>query len=198
MDVLTAAIVACSLYFDEALVRALVEGQSQGAQYFVGDLSDLKSSSAPDLRAARALFSAVERRGHRPALGLMGVPIDWSAALSRTPADLWNPCINISIGTAKLSDFDYACRQSRAHARSQLASRECVVRHYADALGLPSRQQSLFVRAILQMARRFKRHPLKLSAEEPTAPSTDLFFGSPNQAPAALPPFAPLSETNGL
>jgi hypothetical protein len=55
MDVVT-LILACSLYPDDALVRALISDQSQDNPYFVGDLATLKTSdrlTSPGIAATR-------------------------------------------------------------------------------------------------------------------------------------------------
>src|SRR5438105_2595817 len=113
MDVLT-AILACSLHLDDQLVRAIVEIQSEGHEFFVGDLTELASDdSTRTLEAARAAVARLRVKGHRPAFGLMGVPPEWARAYDHDPERLWDACVNVSIGTAKLSEFDYECRHQK-------------------------------------------------------------------------------------
>jgi hypothetical protein len=86
VDVL-AVILACSLYPDDALVRALVEIQSEGNVYFIGDTSTLQSKdglkSAED---ALHVADGIRSQGGRPAVGLLGLPLDWAARYERSPA----------------------------------------------------------------------------------------------------------------
>ena len=185
MDFLTPALLVCSLYPDDTLLRALVDGQSQGMQFFVGDLTDLKSSAAADAAGAAALLAAVEKQHHRPALGLFGVPVDWANALGRRPSDLWDPCTNVSVATDKLSELDYACRHV-----PHLSRRTCIVRRFAVALGLPARQRTLFVRGILTaVSHRNQESSPPAGPLSPSSTSTDLFFENPTSASPSLPPW---------
>jgi hypothetical protein len=152
MDVL-ALILACSLHPDDALVRVMVDVQSSGNVYFVGDLATLKTHDSLT-SAADALRAADDIAGHggRPAVGLLGVPLDWAARFGRRPIDLFDGCTNIAIGTAMFSQFEAACapqpsaiRPSRAPLRSSrrsrrrlptAANRACVLSHLATELGL--------------------------------------------------------------
>jgi hypothetical protein len=155
MDIL-ALILACSLHPDDALVRTLVDVQSGGNVYFVGDLADLQTRDG--LTSAEAALKVVEeiaRKGGRPAVGLLGVPIAWGARYGRSPRDLLDACTNIAIGTAALSEYEAACstshdesraehrirpiRPARMHRRRKptvAAMRSCVLSHLATALGL--------------------------------------------------------------
>lgn len=120
MDVL-AVILACSLYPDDALVRALVEIQSEGNVYFVGDTSTLQSKdglkSAED---ALHVADGIRAHGGRPAVGLLGLPLDWAARYERSPRELFDGCTNIAIGTAALAEYHDSCAK---HSRSPLRSR---------------------------------------------------------------------------
>jgi hypothetical protein len=155
MDIL-ALILACSLHPDDALVRTLVDVQSSGNVYFVGDLSNLQTRDG--LTSADAALKVAEEiagKGGRPAVGLLGVPIEWAAHFGRSPRDLFDGCTNIAIGTAALSEYEAACspsrdegRQAHHHHSSQSAGltrrrrksiaalRSCVLSRLAGALGL--------------------------------------------------------------
>jgi hypothetical protein len=200
MDLLTAAVLACSLHPDEGLVRALVQGQSQGTQYFVGDLTDLKGSAARERAEASARLLTVESKGHRAALGFLGLPADWAEAYGHEKTDLWDACVNISVGTAKLSEFDYECRKTRRPRASRtVANRSCVIRRFAHALDLAPPQVTLFVSGILMNLRDMTHRP-PMRGSRPEAPtgalpssdwSADLFFQS---EPKQSPPLPPLSD----
>jgi hypothetical protein len=158
MDVLT-IILACSVYPDDSLVRAMVDLASQGNPYFVGDLTTLltfdQSKSAPD---AQRVVSEIDKRGGRPAVGLMGLPPAWASrpiqlpgktGPTRASADLFDSCTNIRVGSAVLRDYLDSC--SRTHSVTTLATpvdparvrtaapealRLCALRKYAADLGV--------------------------------------------------------------
>jgi hypothetical protein len=144
MDVVT-LILACSLYPDDSLVRALISVQSQDNPYFVGDLATLKTSdrlTSPD--AAMVETEAISRREGRPAVGLLGIPVAWARRFDKETRELFDPCTNIAVGTAMLSEFEAECVQVKApsklrdhsgHNRSK-TSRSCVIRKFAEGLGL--------------------------------------------------------------
>ncbi|MEP6655004.1 MAG: hypothetical protein ABJA82_16695, partial [Myxococcales bacterium] len=95
MDVL-AVIFACSLHPDDALVGTLIDVQSGGNVYFVGDLSTLKTNeSLASADAAHRFAEDLRRHGGRPAVGLLGIPLDWSARYGRAPIELFNGCTNV-------------------------------------------------------------------------------------------------------
>jgi hypothetical protein len=141
MDVLS-AILACSLHMDDRLVQALVQAQTGGEQFFVGNLTRVTSfESATTLDAARTALQKVQAAGARPALGLLAVPADWAEAFGKPTESLWDSCTNIQVGTAKLSEFDYECRtgKRRKAAIDSAANRACIVSRYAADLHLPAR-----------------------------------------------------------
>ena len=68
----------------------------------------------------------------------MQVPPAWASLYGRTTREALDPCINIALGTAMLSEFDASCLVgSRAAGAPAGARRACVLRHYAAALGEP-------------------------------------------------------------
>lgn len=153
MDLL-AAILACSLHPDEALVRALVEIQSRGNVYFVGDLATLKTNDSLKSAEAALLF-AEDLRQHRgrPAVGLLGIPLDWATRYGRAPIELFDGCTNVAIATAALAEYRDQCSSARkdlyrgaathgrrrtAHRTETTAIRTCVIARFADDLGLAS------------------------------------------------------------
>jgi hypothetical protein len=158
MDVLT-IILACSVYPDEHLVRAMVDLASQGNAYFVGDLTTLltfdQNRSAAD---AQRVVSEIDRRGGRPAVGLMGLPPSWASRPVELPgtagpllasADLFDACTNIRVGTTVLRAHYEACQQThslaipatpvdpaRARTAPPEALRLCALHRYASDLGV--------------------------------------------------------------
>ena len=154
MDILT-AILACSLYADDGLVRAIVQSTSLSNPYAVLDVAQEESIDDPPPPLPRTVEDALTRlneireRGGTPLVGLMQVPPEWAVLFGREPRDLLDPCINLSIGTARLSEFDRECaaevkpRLGRLKSRlppkpkpSAIQNRPCIVRRYAEAIGM--------------------------------------------------------------
>lgn len=151
MDALTAVILACSVYVDDALVRALIEVSSHGNRYAVVDPGvssmDEPTATPPDnvegaVRQAREL----RRAGRRPLLGLMPVPAEWAGLFGRPTSELFEPCTSVSIATAMMSRFERECAGSseRGRERGKRArtvagldrTRACVVQRYGEAVGI--------------------------------------------------------------
>jgi hypothetical protein len=161
VDVL-AIILACSLHPDDALVRTLVDVQSEGNVYFVGDLKTLKSKDS--LKSADAALRYAEElrgQGGRPAVGLLGIPLDWASRYGRAPIELFDACTNIAVGTAALAEYQDHCSADRAPPNRQspggrrrqrprisetAASRACILRRFARDLGLSSAPSALLRR----------------------------------------------------
>ena len=190
MDVLT-AILACSLHPDEHLVRAVVDVQSAGHQFFVGDLTTLDSNdSARDATTAQSLVAAIKDRGHRPAIGLMGLPAPWAQVYGRDANELWDTCTNISVGSAKLSEFDFQCstQAKRRRRGSATATRVCILQKYAAELGLPR----AFVAEVLIRATSTSAQSPSTAADQEAASADNGwappgFPGSPSPYPAGQP-----------
>ena len=113
MDLL-ATILTCSLYAsDDAVVRAIAEGPSSKNPYFVVNTAapaDDAAAPAPKTENEAVLRSReLIAEGGRVLLGLLEVPPSWVDAFDRPLASAFNPCVNIAIGTAMLSEFDSQC-----------------------------------------------------------------------------------------
>ena len=146
MDLLT-TILTCSLYAsDDALVRAIAEGPSGTNPYFVlntaVDSADATPLSAPRSEAeATARSAALVAQGGRPLLGLLELPPAWLAAFGRPLASAFDPCVNIAIGTAMLSEFDAACASKVlpqgpwARMLERTNRRACILHRYEAAIG---------------------------------------------------------------
>lgn len=151
MDIL-AIILACSLHPDDALVRTLVDVQSGDTVLFVGDLSTLTMNDGLRTTADALRFvDQVRRRGGRPAVGLLGIPLDWASRYGLQDVDLFDACTNIAVGTAALSEYYDRCtgqplRRSKVstagpRGRSlsrglRRTSRACVIARFATDLGV--------------------------------------------------------------
>jgi hypothetical protein len=190
MDLLT-TILTCSLYLaDDDLVRAVAESSSHSNPYFVLDASvDLTEVDPPpppkNAGDAVARASEILAKGGRPLVGLMQVPPAWLRAFGRDLAAAFDPCINLAVGTAMLSQFDFECSgpsarapsgQGRAHgsrpsARSA-AHRRCLLRKYEEASGAPD------FAAVTTLELRYQRlaHP-PVEAAPIFAPALDRRWG---------------------
>jgi hypothetical protein len=151
MDLLT-TILSCSLYIaDDGLVRAIAESTAQSNPYFVLDASVDPTQVDPPAAAkspAEAAARASEILGHggRPVLGLLQVPPAWLTAFGLELPAAFDPCANIAVGTAMLSEFDAQCAPLPSVKRLASPSRPgggassrraCILRKYEEAIGLP-------------------------------------------------------------
>jgi hypothetical protein len=108
-----ALILACSLYPDEHLVRAMMDASSQGNVTFVGDVATLVTYDRPASAAdARRLVEELEKQGGRPVVGLLGLPPSWSNRAGKQRADLFDGCLNVQIATAVLADHHRTCERT--------------------------------------------------------------------------------------
>ena len=147
MDLLT-TILACSLYAsDDALVRAIAEGPSSKNPYLVLDAAVDPTQVDPP-PAPKTETEAIARardllaKGGRPLLGLLELPPAWLDVFGRDLPSAFDPCTNIAVGTAMLSEFDFECGghassgQGRSSALERTNRRACVLRKYEAATGL--------------------------------------------------------------
>jgi hypothetical protein len=177
MDLL-ATILTCSLYAEgDAVVRAIAEGPSGKNPYFlVNTAAPVEGLAlAPTTEKEAALRSReLIAQGGRPLLGLLEVPPSWIDAFGQSLESAFDPCINIAIGTAMLSEFDAECaskvapRTERARMLERTNRRVCVLRKYEAAIGAED-----FADVIL----------LELSVQGPASPSI-------GDAPIFAPPTA--------
>jgi hypothetical protein len=167
MDLL-ATILTCSLYAsDDAVVRAIAEGPSGKNPYFLVNTAApaegaalLPTTEKEALARSRDLIA----QGGKLLLGLLEVPPSWVDAFGRPLESAFDPCINIAIGTAMLSQFDSECadkvprRTERARMLERTNRRVCVLRKYEAAIGAED-----FADAIL----------LELSVQQPESASIE-------------------------
>jgi hypothetical protein len=141
MDVL-AIILACSLHPDDELVRTLIDVQSNRNAYFVGDLSTLKTNDSLETPTDALRFAEdLRRHGGRPAVGLLGVPLEWAQRYGRAPIELFDACTNVAVATAAFAGYARQCSPAHLHPRRGLAStklRRCILSRFARDLGLGS------------------------------------------------------------
>ena len=168
MDLLT-AILTCSLYAsDDALVRAIAEGPSGKNPYLVLDpVADSAEADPPPPPKGEAEATArakdLTAKGARPLLGLLELPPAWLDLFGRPLSSAFDPCTNIAIGSAMLSEFDYECAVSARSRRQtplleRVNRRACVLRRYESAIGSDDFE------AVIQ---------LELSVQRPLTPSIE-------------------------
>ena len=198
MDLL-ATILTCSLYAsDDAVVRAIAEGPSGKNPYFV------VNTAAP---AAEAVVTATTENeatrrsreliagGGRLLLGLLEVPPSWLDAFGQPLAGAFDPCINVAIGTAMLSEFDAECadkvpaRTERARMLARTNRRVCVLRKYEAAIGAEDFADAILLELSVQ-------HPASARVEDAPifAPPSARTWGPDRvlvRLPVALAPAAP-------
>jgi hypothetical protein len=142
VDLLT-TLAACSVAKDYTLVLAMAVAFSQGNVFTVKDareieapplyepgmVDDQEAEQTPRTRdAAVAKLARLRDAGAVVAAGLLPVMPEWAAQFQRSVPDLFDPCINVSIASAMVSQFEYECDAK--------AGRACVLQRYATAAGL--------------------------------------------------------------
>ena len=164
MDLL-ATILTCSLYAsDDAVVRAIAEGASASNPYFVVNTAEgaalVDPVAAPrSAREATAWATELRTEGARLLLGLLEIPPSWLDAFGRPLASAFDPCVNIAIGTAMLSEFDAQCASKapatgdRARRLARTNRRACVLRRYGAALGSADFADAIFLDLSVQPPR---------------------------------------------
>jgi hypothetical protein len=147
MDI-AALLLACSVHADDALQLSIASVFSRGEPYVVLDVR--WRSDAPEEAGAvvpstpAATRSAVERitaAGGEPVLGLLPIRPSWALEFGKTLDEALQPCSSVAIGSARLSEFDYACR-SRGPTRSG-ARRNCTLDRYGKSLSLPGLRRAV-------------------------------------------------------
>jgi hypothetical protein len=187
MDLLT-AIASCSLHSDLGLVLAIAITFSGGNPYAVEDASAIGNATGidaqvpstmsldgkPSLPKSRAdALGALERiksNDGAPLVGLLPVPPSWAVMFGRKPAELFNPCVNVSIATARLSEFEYECGSRK---------RPCVLKKYAQAIGME--ELELGVMAQLQ-GNRLSRTGTPAVVESDAMFQSPILPGSPDES----------------
>jgi hypothetical protein len=179
MDLLT-TILTCSLYASgDAVVRAIAEGPSGKNPYLVLDpVADSAEAGVPPSPKSEAEGAAraqgLMAQGGRPLLGLLELPPAWLDLFGRPLASAFDPCTNIAIGSAMLSEFDYECAVSARSRRQaplleRVNRRACVLRRYEAAIGSDDFEE------VIQ---------LELSVQRPLTPSIE---DAPILSPVAAP-----------
>jgi hypothetical protein len=142
MDILM-LILTCSLIKDDVLVRSIIWVQSDNHAYYVGDQNGgLQPQYSETLSDAERALAIIHRRGGKALIGLMGISEDVAAGYSLSPEDLFDPCINIKIGTSILSSISAASKNVKG-------PRKNILIQFSETLGL---KDNLFVDLVLNVA----------------------------------------------
>ena len=143
MDLAT-LLLGCSLHLDDRLMQSTIFAFSRGNPLMVlnvapAALSDTDEEGEPP-RSLEAAQSAVDHWiaiGGDPVIGLLPVRLEWAAAFGKGRAELFEPCTNVAIASAKLSEYDHLCRFQGARPLAA-ARRRCTLERYGASLGLPA------------------------------------------------------------
>jgi hypothetical protein len=138
-------LIACSVHPDERLLMALISASNAGNTYAVVDVglkeSDTQDEPAPllegpqSLDGARAEVTRILAAGGEPVIGLLPARPAWATEFGKVLDDLFDPCTNVAVASAKLSEFDYTCR-SRGPQPSSPHRRACVLQKYGSSIAL--------------------------------------------------------------
>jgi len=161
MDLLT-VLTQCSVPSDFTVLLALTLSFSGGQPYTVRTLEELTAGDVADEESLNTETQVQrERAMTRPqavaklqsllaepvagepadgvVVGLLPVPPAWAAVYQQPTAALLDPCTNVSIASAQLSEFEFECRRERPELR-----RQCAIEHYAKAIGEPIFADDIF------------------------------------------------------
>jgi hypothetical protein len=151
---LTELLLACSLHADQRLLEAIVDVYSAGNPSTVVDvgISALEDQDQPlalldgarSQRSARADVFRLLAQGGDPLFGLLPVRRGWAQEFGKSVDDLFEPCANVAVASAKISEFDYACR-SHGPRPTSLRRRSCTLRGYAGSVALPALPRAVLV-----------------------------------------------------
>lgn len=192
MDI-SALLLACSVHADDALLLSIAYVYGRGSPYAVVDVSlnavDREDELGGDgivstATAARAAVGRILAIGGEPVLGLLPVRPEWANEFGKTLDDLFDPCSAIAIASAKLSEFDYACR--RRGSQRIVPRRGCTLDLYGRYLGLPALRQAVL--ADLTLPTPFPSDSAETNEFSSTVAvpaSGELFFRTAPLAPAS-------------
>lgn len=195
---LPSLLLACSVHADDRLLEAIVYVHGRGNPYaitHVGSAASRNQDEEPTLtpssaKAAREIVLETLAAGGEPVIGLLPARPGWAEEFAKTVGDLFDPCTNVAVASAKISEFDHGCR-ARGRAASSKARRACTLARYGSSLGLPALRQ--VVMADLTLPSAFEVESSVVSPVLATLPFPEtgagLFF---QLAPAS--PALPLSK----
>lgn len=113
MPDLMALILQCSVAVHPDTTLAIIRHESGGNAYAVN--TQVRSHYPRTVAEAERIAVEAIRAGRRPDMGLMQVNSQWLRRYNVTPAQLFDPCTNIRIGTTILSQ-NYAATWAKYRA----------------------------------------------------------------------------------
>jgi hypothetical protein len=147
MSSVIATLLACSLHPDDALLSSVVDAFSHQNPFTVTNVAmmsldprddRLQDESAPATVAeAREVVQRLLAAGGQPVIGLLPARPEWALELGKPADALFDACSNVEVASAKLSEFDYACR-TLGPTPTAARRRVCALDRYGAALGLPA------------------------------------------------------------
>lgn len=158
MDII-ALVLSCSVHADDAVLLSLAYVYGGGDPYTVVDVSvnGLTQDdslgivlTAPSAVGARAAMDRIVATGGEPVVGLLPARPAWAIELGKASAELFDPCTAVAVASAKLSEFDDACK--RRGPRPMAARRACMLEQYGRSLGLPGLRQAVLADLTLPSA----------------------------------------------
>jgi hypothetical protein len=206
---LASVLLACSLHQDDSLLLAVAYAHSQGNPYAVTNvnLSVLDSQDEPQsllnpplsLEAARVETGRIIVAGGDPIVGLLPARLAWAHELGKQSDDLFEPCANVAVVSAKISEFDYQCRHRHRSANAR-PRRTCTLQRYADSLGLGGLDEVVLALLVpVKAPESISRALASTKFPEPLTVIFDLFFGQSKREPTRTPEarYAPAAGRRG-
>ncbi|MCP4388160.1 MAG: lytic transglycosylase domain-containing protein [Gammaproteobacteria bacterium] len=142
MDLMTLVLSCAFPVVNDRFVESIAMVQSGGEAHYVrpyGELTGIKFSSTG--QAGSAIDRIIERPQGGAYVGLMGVPVAAAAKYEVGPKALLDPCTNIRVGSAILTDIEAQCK---AEGREESAT--CILARYAV---MTEQEPGVFVETVL-------------------------------------------------
>ena len=192
---LATLLLGCSVHMDDPLLLSVIHAHSSGNPYAVmnvdvavldGQDEPASMVTPPSSRpTARDAVSRVLAAGGAPVVGLLPVRPQWAAEFGKTLEELFDPCNNVAVASAKVSEFDYLCRGTGPHLSASVR-RACTLDRYGASVGLPALR--IVVMADLKLRDTWPpQSTFAGSVLAPTEHRSELFFSIGH-----LPPARPL------
>lgn len=147
MDWVASIVLACSLHLDDPVVLSIAAAFSRSNPLTVANVAvdhldprddRLAVESVPETaEAAAELVARLVARGATPVVGLLPILPEWAREFGKTSSTVFDACTNVEIATAKLSEFDHACRAYGA-TPSAPARRQCTLQQFGRTVGMPA------------------------------------------------------------
>lgn len=166
MDILI-FILTCSFVNDDALIRSIINVQSSAYVYYVGDSSGAVFTAYPEtLDEAKKALLYVRRNGGNALIGLMGVPSNLAMKYGYQPEELFDPCVNVKVGTAILSAME-TTRPKGVSLRTHLS------KNYGQLLGYSGNE---FAKTVLLNITFLAKNNAKNSSSTTEVPNASNIF----------------------